>query len=183
MRLGDVQFPPRTEPTFPAAQSEPEAPVTKAKVIRYHLEEFRTVLRLAYNDATWRRMVNDYGGPGDVPDDAPAGGAHDQYPLPADPPDSAGRVDRRIWHPQDRPDLNPKRVQHLLIYINLWDGRRTRTAGDTGDLVGTIAHEATHVVQFILDFIGEGAEQNHRVNEVEGYLTGFVARWVWDHLP
>lgn len=131
-----------------------------------HLEAFRTVLHLAWDEKTWASMAKD------VPH------------MPREMPESSGRVDFSHFEPDGSRKRNRKSVHHVFILINLWDGDRTKRVGDTADLVGTIAHESAHVTQAVLQFIQEdGPDKDHRMSEVDAYLTGFVARWIWDTLP
>ncbi len=60
--------------------------------------------------------------------------------------------------------------QEVLVYI--------ASTMDVGDLISTIAHESSHVVDFIWQAIGAGYEEGSE--EPRAYLMGAIAQSIYD---
>lgn len=85
-----------------------------------------------------------------------------------DAPTSLGQATFACWEPKGA----GKSVPHLVLWINVTDHQ-----GDHLELVDTCAHEATHGVSGIFDWVGH----DKAGDEPSAYLTGWLTRWLFEH--
>jgi hypothetical protein len=83
-------------------------------------------------------------------------------------PQCAGQVSSGLWTPKKR-GLS----QHTLA---IWIDTKNHT--DQGELVDTIAHEASHAAGRILEHCGQPLPYT---DEAHAYLIGWLTRWIWEH--
>jgi hypothetical protein len=82
-----------------------------------------------------------------------------------EPPRAAGQATFALWEPKG----SGVTESHLVVWID-------PSANDEDmDLIETAAHEATHGVQQIFEWIGHDVKG---VDEPSAYLIGWLTRWI-----
>jgi hypothetical protein len=92
-----------------------------------------------------------------------------RYDFMAAKPESAGLVSFAVWTPKG----SGRHVPHAAVWID-----DTFHADDL-DLIDTCAHEASHVANHILDYIGH---EIRGTDEPHAYLIGWLTRWLWENV-
>lgn len=82
---------------------------------------------------------------------------------------SAGFAQFATWHPKD----GSLTANIVVLWIDVKAHRSTL------DLIDTAAHEASHAVSQILDYIGH---EPKGTDEPSAYLVGWLTRWILDGL-
>lgn len=138
------------------------------KVIRHRLDIYNTVLRLAYDEKSWRALVKDYPGYPALPSNIEL----DRPPL-----GHSGMTYANVWEPRSRKRQLGQTVQQVAIVINIASLRR-----DPAQLAATIAHECVHAAALIFEKISAD-QPPATAGEPFAYLVDWLVEWVWDNLP
>lgn len=136
------------------------------KAIRHQLDVYNTMLRFAYDDRSWKALVNDYAQPPPSNMD------------PSDPPSShSGMTFSNTWEPKPGKRRGNQTVLHVGIYVNL-----AKLENDQAQLVSTVTHECLHAALAIYENVS-CVQPPGELGEPFCYLVDWLVCWVWDNLP
>lgn len=121
-----------------------------AKHVHHTLDVYDVELYLVTSPKGWKRLRK-------------------QLPFMDKGADSAGASQFAIWHPNSGIACG-----HLVLYVDVG------SHSTVGELVQTIAHEATHGAGSIMGWIQHDACGGD--NEPHAYLVGWLTRWVSENV-